>query len=240
MKITPTNLLSTGAHVLIYWFVGVFMLVNAAVIGIYVSEGFHNYGKYQDANITHTVQYHKFLSHEFTTNPRGVLRYCTALTDGPKVAIRELPNAQGVIPAGDFCKQMMGTAPNWKSKIPTKKMTLGNYAENLFGAVMFFLIFMSGAYLVATIPANALGLMFSFLLPYTRVLAMVFTIPVLFFWILFVKDAWNPNPTYWHYEERVVETHKVFMNDKGQMFIAPYTLFGWTDPDTMTEITLKD
>lgn len=237
MKITPTSLLTTGYQAILMVATGLFMLLNVAVIGFYTLDGISNYRKMQDANITHTVQLHKFLSDEFETNPMGVQRHCVAITEGGRASIRELPNSSKTIPAGDFCKQMMSNAVNWKKHVPPHDTPV---IENLFWSVIFLIVFMTAAYLVTSIPASFVGLLIPGLIPYTRVIALALTLPVLLFWGVFVKAAWTYEPSYWLYHGHVVETHKVFMNDKGEMYIAPNSLFGWSNSDTMMNLTIKD
>lgn len=237
MKITSTWLLTSAAQVVITIAVGAFMLVNAAVIGFYVVEGYGNYQKKESADIILTGRVHKFSSLEFTTNPAGTMRTCVGVTaSNGQMLVHELSDWEGNLPAGDFCGQLFSASnlTNWKEMAPTSNGT--SVLEKVLWSIAFFVVFMAGAYLVASIPANLVAIALPGIASITKVIALTFTLPVLLFWAVFVTSAWQYHPSYWKsHDGYVVETEKVFIMRDKRVFTAPETLFGWTSSKTMQE-----
>lgn len=237
MKITSTWLLTSAAQVVITIAVGAFMLVNAAVIGFYVIEGYGNYQKKESADVILTGRVHKFSSLEFTTNPAGTMRTCVGVTaSNGRMVVRELGDWEGNLPAGDFCGQLFSASnlTNWKHMAPTSNGT--GVLEKVLWSIGFFVVFMAGAYLVASIPANLVAIALPGLAPIAKLMALAFTLPVLLFWAVFVTSAWQYHPSYWKSPDGyVVETEKVFITRDKRVFTAPETLFGWTSSNTMQE-----
>lgn len=237
MKITSTWLLTSAAQVVITIAVGAFMLVNAAVIAFYVIEGYGNYQKKESADVILTGRVHTFSSLEFTTNPDGTMRTCVGVTaNNGQMMVRELGDWEGNLPAGDFCRQLFSAnnLTNWKGMAPTSNGT--NVLEKVLWSIAFFVVFMSGAYLVASIPANLVTISLPGLASIAKVMALAFTLPVLLFWAVFVTSAWQYHPSYWKSPDGyVVETEKVFITRDKRVFTAPETLFGWTSSNTMQE-----
>lgn len=198
MKITSTWLLTSAAQVIITIAFGAFMIINAAVIGFYVFDGYSNYQKKQAADVILTGRVHKFSSLEFTTKSSGTMRTCVAVTaSNGRTVIRELSNWDGTFPEGDFCWQLFSAnnLANWKTMAPTSNGS--RFIENLLWSIAFFIVFMGGAYLVASIPANLIGIGIPGLAPYAKLMAWVFSLPVLLFWAVFVSNAWQYHPSYW-------------------------------------------
>lgn len=237
MKITSTWLLTSAAQVLVTIAVGAFMLINAAVISSYVFDGYKNYSKMESANVIMTGRVHHFNSMEFVSNPNGVMRNCTAVTaSNGRMVVREAGDWEGHIPPGEFCGQLMSAKnlTNWKDMAPTSNGT--GILAKLFWSAGFFVVFIGGAFLVGTIPANVVGTLIPGLAPYVKVIALLLTLPVLLFWAVFVKSAWSYHPTYWKSPDGyVVTTEKVFITGDRKLYTAPETLFDWTSSNTMQE-----
>lgn len=238
MKITSTWLLTSAAQVVITIAVGAFMLVNAAVIGFYVIEGYQNYQKKESADVILTGRVHRFSSMEFTTNPVGTMRTCIGVTaSNGRMLVRELGDWQGIIPKGDFCGQLFSAdnLTNWKEMAPITNGT--SVLEKVFWSIAFFVVFMAGAYLIAAIPANMVAIAIPGIASITKIITLTLTLPVLLFWAVFVTSAWQYHPSYWKSPDGyVVETEKVFITRDKRVFTAPETLFGWTSSKTMQEL----
>lgn len=238
MKITSTWLLTSAVQVIITIALGAFMIVNAAVISFYVIEGYGNYQKKESVDVILTGRVHKFSSLEFTTSPAGTMRTCVGVTaSNGRIVVRELGDWEGNFPAGDFCGQLFSASnlTNWKDMAPTSNGS--SVLEKVLWSIAFFIVFMSGAYLVASIPANLVAIGIPGLAPYAKLMALVFSLPVLLFWAVFVTSAWQYHPSYWKSPDGyVVETEKVFITRDKRVFTAPETLFDWTSSNTMQEL----
>lgn len=237
MKITPTFLLSSAAQVIITIGLGSFMIVTMAIMGFYAYDAYSNYQKKESIGVIETGRIHSFESMEFTTNPKGVMRNCIALTTNKgKMVVKELGDWEGNIPNGDFCKNLFNhnNLTNWKSMAPTSNGS--GFFENTFWSILFFVVFMTGGYLVASIPANIVGLCAPFLASYVKLIALVLTFPVVLFLTLFISSAWQYNPSYWKsHDGYTVKTEKVFISNDNRVFSAPETLFDWSSTNKMYE-----
>lgn len=225
MKVTSTWLMTSAAQVLITFVVGAFMFINAAVITFYVFEGYQNYQKKQSMHVVETGRLHDFHSLEFTRDPNGTQRHCTALdTSSGRMLIRD---------GSGFCRQMMNN--DWKRLAPSTNGV--STSEKLFWSAGFLLVFMAGAYLVGSIPANLVGLVLPGLAPFIKIIALLFTLPVLLFWAILVSSAWTYHPTYWTTPDGyTVDTQKVYITSDRRAFKAPETLWDWTSTQTMEEV----
>lgn len=239
-KITPTALLSSAANMVFIYLIGAFMIITMAVVGEYVITAYQNYNKMQDADVLFEARIHRFGSMEFETNPHGEIRYCTAITTGKnRPVVRERNHEGKSVPVGQFCANQMTheRLNNWK-----KNAITANHSkfETMLWAVGFFFVFMAATYLVVSIPANLLGLVFTPLLPFTKIIALVMTLPVVVFWAFMTEAAFTPVPSAWHDANGyVVETQKVFVTRDHRMYKAPEQLFDWTESGTMSEVKEK-
>lgn len=237
MKVTSTWLLTSAAQVLITIAVGAFMIINAAVISFYVIDGYSNYRKMKALDIVAVGRVHTFDSLEFTTNPNGTQRHCVAGTANGRLVVRENANWDGTLANGDFCRKLFSTdnVSNWTSLAPTSNGL--STTEKVLWSLGFLIVFVTGAYLVATIPATMVGILAPGLAQLTKVVAMLLTLPVWLFWGVFVASAWSYHPSYWKSPDGyTVDTQKVFITSDRRMYKAPDTVFGWTSSHTMQEV----
>lgn len=225
MKVTSTGLLTSITQVVLTILVGAFMLINAAVITFYVIDGYDNYQKKQSLRIVDVGYLHEFQSLEFTTDPNGVQAKCTSL---------ELNSGQYFVVRGSqFCQKHV-FQHNWKKYAPTTNGV--SVTEKMGWSAAFFIVFTAGAFLVGTIPSNVMGLLIPGLAPYTKIIALLFTLPVLLFWAIFVSSAWTYHPSYWTTPDGYsVNVTKVYITNDRKVYTAPESLFDWTSTKTMQE-----
>lgn len=240
MKVTSTRLLSSVFSIAIIFLIGAFMFITMAVMGEYVLTAYENYNKKQSADILFEARIHRFDSMEFITNPHGEIRFCTAITTGKgRPVVRERNHEGKPVPVGEFCSKMMSheNLNNWKQHT---RSTGPNVVETLLWAAGFLVVFMVAGFLVTSIPANLLGILFPVLLPYTKIMALVMALPVLLFWAILTEAALTPVPTSWHDANGyLVNTKKVYVSRDLKLYTAPEQLFDWTNSDTMSKINEK-
>lgn len=231
MKITPTSLLTTGTRMLITYLLGAFMFINLAVIATYSVDAYDNLQQYKALDVPFEARLFKFHGTEFVSDPAGVNTHCYALMIGEFVHISNARNK--------FCRQVftVENLTNWKKMAPVNKSS--RFVEATFWGIMFFLVFLGGFFLIATIPANIMGSLFTGFARYTNIAALVFSLAIILpFWTLFTIAAVTPAQSYWMTPDGyTVSTSKVFVGPDAQLYKAPDSLFGWTSTQTMEKVS---
>lgn len=232
MKITPTSLLSSTVSAVMTIALGWFMIISASFIIFCVLDGYKNYQKYKQIDVAYTGYYHSFHFLETESHPLGTTRWCVALTTDKYYVAREILKKT----PGDFCERLMSrnNLGAWRAMVPANKSST---IELLFWSAVFFIVFMTSAYIWATIPSNLFAMLVPKYAPLVKLFAIILTLPVFVFWCVFVWEAWNPEPTHWVSPNGYsVKVTKVFVTKDNRMFIAPTSLYDWSSNDTMQEI----
>lgn len=242
MRISPTNLLTSGFQIVITIALGAFMIINAAVIGFKVMDGYDNYQAVQRLDVVATGRLHVFNSRDFTYSPQGVQRKCEALQNYStnEIVVRDTTVAVAdvvVAPKSNFCNDLfVKNIAHWQKYAPAEDGM--GFASRLFWSIVLGLVIMSGAYLVASIPATLLSLAIPGLMTWARVITVIFTIPVIAFSFFFLVSVWTTKGTYWNPPGYAsVDTTEVFITKDGSLYKAPETFYDWTDSTTGNKLT---
>lgn len=220
---------------------GVYMCITMAVLAEYGLTAYENLQKKQEADIILEARLHEFSSTEFVTSPtKGTVRTCRAITTGKvRPVIRELDGRGNYVDVSSFCSTMMSheNLNNWKDK---SRFVGPSIIEMLLWSIGFFIVFMVAAFLVMSIPANLIALLFPSLIPVARIIALGMTLPVLIFWAVMTEAALTPVPTHWHDANGyLVTSNRVFVSRDYKMYTAPEQLFDWANSGTISELTTK-
>lgn len=230
MKITSTNLLTTAARMLITYLLGAFMFINFAVIASYSYEAYENMQQYKALGPTSEARLLKFHGTEFVSDPAGVNTHCYAVMGDNLVSISNANNK--------FCRQMFSieNLTTWSKMAPNTSVSV---VESAFWGIMFFTVFAVGFFLIASIPMNLMGGLFTGLARYSNIAAIVLTLAVVIpFWTVFFAAAVSKPSGHWMTNDGyAVTTTKVFVANDGQLYKAPDRMFGWTSTQTMEKVS---
>jgi hypothetical protein len=237
MKITATNVITTGVQVMMTLALGFFILTCAFFMVSESLDAKKNFNQVEQLVITDTGRLHVYDGLDFTVGPAdyGVPRKCVIVTSDTtgSVYVQDATVAvpgDKVIPS-DFCVDaILDHSSNWQSHAPAQP---NGFGERLFGTVIALAVLLAGGYLIMQIPALLIASVYLPAYQYVKLITIAFMLPIFIFIGIFVHSIWSYTPSYWVTpDNKAVKTTSVYISGDGSLYKAPDTLYDWTESET--------
>lgn len=236
INITPTNLISSAATILIGWIVGLILLAAIAMGYFKVVDGFDNYQRYQTMGIVEEARVHIF-DGRYNGDPitcAAVERDSGISWADTTVLFDDAVQSRDKAAAYAFCNKLMYNSTHWKDFVVDGKNSIG---ENIFWTTMFVLLYVFVVYMLAIMVGSIVAMMTKSPRAIIAVILFCLVLPVSFMLGIFLSSAWTDSPNHWVADGYSVETHLVFIDESGLLYKAPDTLYDWSDSGTLRTIT---
>lgn len=242
MKITPTNIVTSGVQVLMTMALGFFILTCAFFMVSESLDAKKNLAQVEQLDIVDTGRIHVYDGRDFTVGSPdyGVPRKCVVVVSDStnttyiQDATVALPGSP-VIPS-DFCASaVVDYVSNWEQYAPAHSVSLG---ELVFTTVIALVVLLSGGYLIMQIPALLVAAVYTPAFQFVKLITVAFMLPIFIFVGIFVSAMWSHEPSYWVTPNRhSVKTESVYITGDGSLYKAPDKLYDWTESETGDKLT---
>lgn len=228
-KITPTSLLTTTAQVLWTIALGIFMLLSVAVVGFKLVDAYETHQRVDKINIAEKGRLHIYDARDHSQSSYGVPVKCWAYVADDSVKQYSVSSEA----AGSHC------AGHFKPNIRDWRKYQGDNRSSMFLNLVVLALIGVGIMLVVRMVAGILALVTGVVSEDSlTTISVVLSLPAIFLAVIFLLGMSVNTSKVWTVPgEYPVKTYPVYKSQDGEFFIAPETMYEWSDPKVGTRIT---